>query len=338
VAVGGTNGKSTTTKLCAEILAADGRSVFVGGNYGTPVCQAASGRWDVLVVEVSSFQLERAPTFQPRVSVLLNISEDHLDRYPDFAAYAAAKGNAFRRQSVDDFAVVPAGDAVCEAQAARGRGRLLRYGSATAGAELNYALSGANVVESATARRVDLAPTALCGAHNFTNAAAAIAAARALGVDWAAVERALCDFEPLPHRMARVATLAGITYYDDSKGTNVGAAVTALRGLSEPRAVLLAGGRDKQGSYAPLVEALRERGRALVVLGEAAEAIAAAADGALPIHRARSMLEAVTLASTLARPGDAVLLSPACSSFDMYQSYAERGDDFQRSVRGLVCA
>lgn len=335
VAVGGTNGKSTTTKLCGDIFAAAGRRAFVGGNYGIPVCEAVGSRFDVLVLEVSSFQLERAPSFHPRVSILLNVSEDHLDRYPDFHAYALAKGNAFVRQTSNDYAVVPAGDVVCEAQAARGQGRSVRYGPASALAGLDYALAGSTLSETASRTRWELGGTALCGTHNFYNAAAAIAAGRALGVDAEPVLHALSAFEPLPHRMARVTTRAGVTYYDDSKGTNVGAAVTALRGLSEARAVLLAGGRDKQGSYAPLVAALSERGRALVVLGEAAEAIARAAEGALPVHRAASMAEAVSLAAELATPGDAVLLSPACSSFDMYTSYTERGDDFQRCVNAL---
>lgn len=335
VAVGGTNGKSTTTKLCAEILSAEGRAVFVGGNYGTPVCEAVANRWDVLVLEVSSFQLERAPTFHPHVSILLNVSEDHLDRYPDFDAYARAKGNAFVNQGADDVAIVPLGDAVCASQAARGGGRLVRFGSPVGAELVEYALDGSRLVERETGSRTDLGATALCGVHNFHNAAAAVAAARAFGVEFAAAERALRAFEPLPHRMARVATVEGVSYYDDSKGTNVGAAVTALLGLSEKKAVLIAGGRDKQGSYAPLVEALRQRGRALVVLGEAAPAIASAAQGALPIARAASMREAVELARGLAQSGDAVLLSPACSSFDMYGGYAERGDDFQRCVREL---
>jgi UDP-N-acetylmuramoylalanine--D-glutamate ligase len=287
---------------------------------------------------VSSFQLERAPTFHPRASILLNVSEDHLDRYPNFEAYAHAKGNAFVCQTEEDFAIVPGGDALCEAQAARGRGQRIRFGSDAPGTNLQYALRAGLLSERASCASWDLAATALCGRHNFSNAAAAVAAARALGATTDAVERALREFQPLPHRMARVAVLGGVTYYDDSKGTNVGAAVTALSGLTEPKAVLLAGGRDKQGSYAPLVAALAERGRALVVLGEAADRIARAAASVLPVRRAANMAEAVRLASELAEPGDAVLLSPACSSFDMYRSYAERGDDFQRSVRGLGAA
>jgi len=329
VAVGGTNGKSTTTKLLGEVLTLAGLAVFVGGNYGTPAADAVGKRWDALVLEVSSFQLERAPSFHPKVSVLLNVSEDHLDRYPSFVAYAEAKGNAFVNQVMGDVALVPFGDAICEEQAMRGEGDLLTFGGG------DYAVEDSVVTEAKSGERFELSAARLHGRHNHDNAAAAIAAARALGVSAEAVRRSLETFEPLPHRMALVGELQGVRFYDDSKGTNVGAAVTALRGMSEPRGVLIAGGRDKHGSYAPLSEALRERGRAVVVIGEAAARIAAAVEGALPVEHAGSMEDAVRRAFRLAQPGDAVLLSPACSSFDQFKSYADRGDHFRRAVEEL---
>jgi UDP-N-acetylmuramoylalanine--D-glutamate ligase len=327
VAIGGTNGKSTTTTLAGDLFAAAGRRVFVGGNLGEPAANAVGKEWDAVVLEVSSFQLERAPLFRPRVSVLLNVTEDHLDRYPSFALYADAKGNAFVNQEPGDTAVIPFGDAVCEEQARRGRGELVAFG--TAG---DYACADGIVTEARTGERFDLGSSQLHGRHNHHNAAAAIAAVRALDVPSAAIVEGLRRFEPLAHRMALVAELRGVRFYDDSKGTNVGAAVTALRGLSEPRGVLIAGGRDKQGSYAPLVEALRERGRAAVVLGEAADRIFAAIGGAVPVEHASDMDEAVRRAFRLAERGDAVLLSPACSSFDMFKSYADRGDRFRAAV------
>jgi UDP-N-acetylmuramoylalanine--D-glutamate ligase len=330
IAVGGTNGKSTVTTLTALILEQAGFRSFAGGNLGTPLSEAVGGDWERLVVEVSSFQLERVCRFKPEVSVLLNITEDHLDRYPSFLAYAAAKGNAFARQDPDDFAVVPQGDVLCEGQARRGRARLLTFGHAG-----DFRTVGRAIVDVATRIEYSLEGSRLHGAHNVSNAAASIAAARALGADEAAVRRALAQFEPLGHRMALVAERSGVRYYDDSKGTNVGAAVTALLGLAEERGVLIAGGRDKQGSYAPLVEALRKKGRALIVIGEAADAIARAAAGVLPIRRASDMAEAVQTAERLAQPGDAVLLSPACASFDMFKSYADRGDRFVEAVRAL---
>jgi UDP-N-acetylmuramoylalanine--D-glutamate ligase len=330
VAVGGTNGKSTTTTLVGQLLAAAGLNAFVGGNLGEPASLAVGKSWDAVVLEVSSFQLERAPSFRPRVSVLLNISEDHLDRYPSFELYAEAKGNAFVNQEPDDTAVVPFGDAVCEAQARRGRGDRLTFG--TAG---DYAVQGASVLEARSGERFALDGAKLHGTHNWHNAAAAIAAVRSLGIAPAAIAEGLARFEPLPHRMALCGELRGVRFYDDSKGTNVGAAVTALCGLSESRGVLIAGGRDKQGSYEPLVSALRERGRAVVVLGEAAPRLFAAIGGALPVEHASDMTDAVRRAFRLAERGDAVLLSPACSSFDMFKGYADRGDRFRDAVAGL---
>jgi UDP-N-acetylmuramoylalanine--D-glutamate ligase len=331
VAVGGTNGKSTTTTLIGVLLRAAGRHAFVGGNLGTPAAEAASKAFDAVVLEVSSFQLERAPELHPRVSLLLNVTEDHLDRYPSFTAYAEAKGNAFVNQVPGDTAVVPFGDAITEEQARRGRGDLVTFGRAG-----DYVVADGAVLEAESGERFDLGSSRLHGRHNHENAAAAIAAVRALGVEPEAVRDGLAEFEPLPHRMALVRELSGVRFYDDSKGTNVGASVTALNGLTENKGVLIAGGRDKHGSYAPLVEALRERGRAVVLLGEAAPKIFDAIGGALPVEHADGMEDAVRRAYRLAKEGDAVLLSPACSSFDMFKSYAERGDRFSDAVKALT--
>jgi len=331
VAIGGTNGKSTTTTLVGDMFAAAGLKAFVGGNLGTPCCEAANGDWDVVVFEVSSFQLERVPSFQPRVSVLLNITEDHLDRYPSFVAYAEAKGNAFAAQNRDDFAIVPDADEDCRLQAKRGKGQMLTFGSYG-----DYVVSGRSVTETRSGEVFDLETSALHGRHNLDNAAAAIAAVRALDLSPNAVRKGLAEFRPLPHRMARVANFGGVTFYDDSKGTNVGASVTALLGLAEARGVLIAGGRDKQGTYEPLVAALEAKGRAVVVIGEAADLIATAVGSRVPLLRAESMDDAVNQAFSAAQAGDAVLLSPACSSFDMFKSYADRGDRFVSAVQRLA--
>jgi UDP-N-acetylmuramoylalanine--D-glutamate ligase len=214
-------------------------------------------------------------------------------------------------------------------QATRGRGRLVTFGQG------DYAVLGASVVERASGERFSLEDTDFHGLHNYANAAAAIAAARCLGVGKAQVDDGLRLFRALAHRMALVAEIDGVRYYDDSKATNVGAAVTALLGTAEPRAVLVAGGRDKLGSYAPLVDALRRKGRAVVVIGEAAERIEKAIAGAVPVVHAVDMADAVGRARSLAESGDAVLLSPACASFDMFKSYADRGDRFAGAVRQL---
>ena len=330
VAVGGTNGKSTVTTLLASMFARDNLRVFSGGNLGAPLSEAVGSTWDVLVVEVSSFQLERASSFHPTISILLNVTEDHLDRYPSFDAYADAKGNAFLRQEPEDTAVIPWGDALCEKQARRGRGRIVTFGNAG-----DFVVDARGVVEKTSGERFDFEASRLFGAHNARNVAASIAAGRMLGLSRAAIERALLEFIPLPHRMAYVGAIQGVRFYDDSKGTNVGASVTALSGLEEARGVLIAGGRDKLGDYAPLAEALKIKGRALVVLGEAGERIAEATQGIVPISRVSNLQQAVSAAMQHAQPGDAVLLSPACSSFDMFSGYVERGEKFVAAVLQL---
>jgi UDP-N-acetylmuramoylalanine--D-glutamate ligase len=336
--VGGTNGKSTTTSLLGDILKEAGVRAFVGGNLGTPASEAIGHKsYDAAVLEVSSFQLERAPGIKPKVSILLNITEDHLDRYATFQDYADAKGNAFASQGEGDVALVPEGDYECRRQAGRGGGKIIEIG----GDGADYAVVGHTIIEQRTEQRFELGRTKLHGRHNHTNAAFAVAAARAIGVPALAVQQALLDFVPLPHRMALVTELSGVRFYDDSKGTNVGAAVTALLGLTEARGVLIAGGRDKLGSYEPLVSALKKKGRAVVLIGEAADKIATAiaetypALSDLPVVRAADMADAVRQAFRLAQPGDAVLLSPACSSFDMFKSYADRGERFADAALSL---
>jgi UDP-N-acetylmuramoylalanine--D-glutamate ligase len=329
VAIGGTNGKSTTTALVGNLLQKGGLNAFVGGNLGEPLSAHADEDWDIIVLEVSSFQLERAPTFRPRVSVLLNITPDHLDRYASFDDYAHAKGNAFSQQTDTDLAVIPR-DPVCERQARRGRGRIVTFGS---GADIDVTAEA--VVDRRSGASFPRASLPIAGEHNATNAAAAVAVAVELGVSVADIAAGLSSFRGLPHRMVLVRELDGVRFYDDSKGTNVGASVTALRGLGEPRAVLIAGGRDKGGSYGPLVAALREKGRAAVLIGEARRAIAEAIGDAVPVHEVTSLADAVRLGHTLALPGDAVLLSPACSSYDMFRDYKHRGDEFVREVTAL---
>jgi UDP-N-acetylmuramoylalanine--D-glutamate ligase len=332
VAIGGTNGKSTTTALVHQMLAAEGQKAFIGANFGRPLSLAAGERFDVLVLEVSSFQMERAPTFHPRVAALLNVTEDHLDRYPTFLAYAAAKGNMFKDQTSDDVAVVPKGDALIAREAARGDGRLITFGP---GGDIGVDEARAAVVDRLRGIEYPVARIRLRGAHNLLNVSAAVACASEAGAGNEAIAKVLAEFEGLAHRTAFVSEIAGVRYYDDSKGTNVGAAVSALRGLDEKRVVLIAGGRDKQGDYGPLVAELRAKGRAVVLIGEAADRIAAAVRGSVETARASSMVEAVALASSLAKDGDAVLLSPACSSFDMFKDYKDRGDAFVRAVRAL---
>ncbi len=330
VAVGGTNGKSTVTSLVGAIFEGAGKRTFTGGNLGEPLADHVDEAWDVVVLEVSSFQMERVRDFQPRVSILLNVTPDHLDRYPSFEAYAHAKGNAFARQTETDLAVVPFGDALCHAEAGRGKGRLVTFGP---GGDID--VTDAEVKDGVRSARYPRALFGIQGGHNALNVAAAVAACADMGASADVIGRVLRDFRGLPHRMVLVREVGGVRYYDDSKGTNVGASVTALLGIAEKKAVLIAGGRDKGGSYGPLVDALVKRGRAAILIGEAAEAIAASIGDAIPVRRVTSLAEAVRASAALAQPGDAVLLSPACSSFDMFRDYKHRGEEFVRAVGEL---
>jgi UDP-N-acetylmuramoylalanine--D-glutamate ligase len=341
VAITGTNGKSTTTTLSGAILAETGRPTFVGGNLGQPLAEVvgtpAAGSGGICVVEASSFQLETVETFRARVAVLLNITADHFDRHDGLEGYAAAKARIFHAQQRDDFAVVNADDPlamrVSEGIVARrvvlSTQRRLTEGGWIDGESLVLALPGGDE------ERYPAQLPALTGKHNQSNALAALVAGRLAGAKLDEARRGLLAFRALPHRMELVAEANGVAYFDDSKGTNVGAVVAALAGFPRP-VVLIAGGRDKGGDYAPLAAALGAVGRGAVLIGEAAERIAAALPASLPVKRAASMEEAVSTAARLARPGDAVVLSPACSSFDMFRDYAHRADVFRAAVRAQI--
>jgi UDP-N-acetylmuramoylalanine--D-glutamate ligase len=371
VAITGTNGKSTTTTLCGAILAETGRPTFVGGNLGQPLAEAvgtpAAGAGGYCVVEASSFQLETVETFRPRVAVLLNVTADHLDRHDGIDGYAAAKARIFRAQrrheageeagheageaaggeSPGDYAIVNADDALAMRVSAGIAARRLTFSvqaapgpqGQPAGAELAGWIAGDALVVRLPGGRAESYPgrlPALLGRHNQANALAALLAARLAGTSEAEARRGLTGFRALPHRMELVAEANGIAYFDDSKGTNVGAVVAALEGFPR-RVVLIAGGRDKGGDYAPLARALSDVGRGAVLIGEAAERIAAAlVSPRLRVERAASMEEAVARAVRLAQPGDAVVLSPACSSFDMFRDYQHRADVFRAAVQVAV--
>lgn len=337
IAITGTNGKSTVTTLVGKMCARLGRPVFVGGNLGQPMIDAvgtdAARENGIVVVELSSFQLERVAQMKAHVAVLLNITPDHLDRYPSFEAYAEAKARVFERQEADDFAILPA-DAPELRELVRGDGTVLLFG----GLHGEVRVLDDALVDEGGALRVPIRDLRLRGKHNVSNACAASLAARLVGVHSDDIASVLREFEGLPHRMQHVCTIAGVEYIDDSKATNVGAAVASIDGLagSTAKIVLIAGGVDKGGSYDPLCARMVEEGRAAVVLGEAAPLLASAFSGSsIELQRADSMQDAVERAAALAEPGDTVLLAPACSSFDMFRSYAERGDVFQQAVRTL---
>ena len=340
VAVTGTNGKSTVTTLIGEMSRRAGRPTFAGANLGTPLADAVDGPADdpagLVVAELSSFQLERTASLHARVSLLLNVTDDHLDRHGSLEAYAALKARVFMNQTPDDFAIVPAGDALCERAGAAGAARVLRFGAA--GSEA-FAEGDALVVRAPGTAELRLPRSLLKirGAHNVDNALAALLAARVLDVPPAAMTATLEAFTGLPHRMQLVGEVGGVEYYDDSKATNVGAALRAIEGL-ERRGVLIAGGREKGGSYAPLREAIRRRITRIVLIGEARPAMRAALGDLVPCEEAETLEQAVRRAAAAAEPGQAVLLAPACSSWDMFRDYVERGRRFAAAVEELARA
>jgi UDP-N-acetylmuramoylalanine--D-glutamate ligase len=331
VGITGTNGKSTTTALCGEMARGAGRRVFVGGNLGTPLSEAVGGNYELLVVELSSFQLESAPSIHPAVGALLNLTPDHLDRHGDFDVYAGQKMRLFARQTANDFAVLNWGDAAVRARASGLGAKRLRF-SLSGGPELS-----AHPVEDgfeAEGRRYRLENRALRGPHNLENAMAAALCAMAVGVSAGAIQAALDAFSGLPHRLEWVREVGGVTYLNDSKATNVDSTAVALRAVPGP-VVWIAGGRGKGSPYAPLGPLLRGRLRAALLIGEDAERIARELDGVGPLERHPDLGSAVAAAAGRAVAGDTVLFSPACASYDQFESYQQRGERFKTLVAAL---
>ena len=336
VAVTGTNGKSTTTTLVGLALARAGRRPFVGGNLGTPLVEAVGRDVGVAVAEVSSFQLEWVDAFRPAVAALLNVTPDHLDRHASFEQYRDLKARIFARQEATDWAVVNGDDPEVVAIARGCRARVVPFaweptsvGAHVAGSEAVLRLPGA------AEERLGLAATRLAGRHNVENILAAATIARLAGAPLAAVQEAVDTIEPLPHRLARVGERRGVVFVDDSKATNVGAAAKSLGSVGGP-VILLAGGVDKGGSYDALAAAASGHVRLACVFGAARERIASAlGERAIPVERTASLEEAVAAAAAAARPGDTVLLAPACASFDMFADYAARGRAFRAAVEAL---
>ena len=337
VAITGTNGKSTVTTLVGEMCRRLGRPVFIGGNLGRPMIEAAGtdagAKGGLVIVELSSFQLERVSKMKAHVAVLLNITADHLDRYASFDAYAAAKARIFERQDAGDFAVLPAA-APDLRELIEDDGTVVLFGGRTGDVRV---VDGV-LTDTRSTLRVPVEELRVRGLHNVSNACASALTARLLGVPDEEISSVLREFKGLAHRTQYVRSVDGVEYIDDSKATNVGAAVASIDGLtgSSGKIVLIAGGVDKGGSYEPLRQRMSGEGRAVVVLGEAAALLERAfADSSVEVRSATSMNDAVAHAAELALPGDTVLLAPACSSFDMFRSYAERGDHFQRAVETL---
>ncbi|HEX4440848.1 MAG TPA: UDP-N-acetylmuramoyl-L-alanine--D-glutamate ligase [Thermoanaerobaculia bacterium] len=340
IAVTGTNGKSTTTTWIADMLVRGGRRTALAGNIGAPL----SGFLDEprgrdYVCEVSSFQLEGVERFRADVAVLTNITPDHLDRYPSFAAYASAKARLFALQTVDGAAIVNADDPVSARMPVRAR-RLLFSRRGRPPAPGAWLESGAIWSDASGERRrvLETSRLSLPGAHNVENALAAVAAAESLGVPAAAIEAALTELRGLPHRTQLVAEAGGVRWVDDSKGTNVDATAKSLEAFAPSSVLLILGGRDKHGDFAALRPLVQRVARRVLTIGEAAGAIEKALSGATAIEPCDTMETAVARAAALARSGDTVLLSPACASFDQYRNYEARGDHFAALARAAADA
>lgn len=337
VAVTGTNGKTTTTSLIGEMLRASGKNAFVGGNIGTPLSKwlLDSRAADVLVLEVSSFQLDTATQFSPEVAVLLNITEDHLDRYDGYSGYVHSKWSLFARQHPTDTAIINADDPACLEGSSAIRSRPLLFGRRSS--PVQAAILGREIEVNVPWRPpfvVSLDDVPLKGFHNEENMAAAILASAVMGADAGTIQEVARSYRGLPHRVEWVRTWRGIDFYDDSKGTNVGAVVKAIENFNRP-ILLLLGGRDKLGSYRPLGEALQASGKGAFVFGEAGPRIHQELEKWLPSRLFGDLESAFEEALNHAVSGDVVLLSPACSSFDQYESYAQRGDHFKHLVMQL---
>lgn len=338
VAVTGTNGKTTVTELIGELFKAAEKKVFVGGNIGTPLTDylLEKNQAEVAVVEVSSYQLDTAGDFDPKVAVLLNISPDHLDRYPSYEGYAASKMKIFSRQKKGDAVIVNGDDTFLMEQLAQNKSRAERFFFARDNDKAGARIEGGEIVltQISTGDERYTIPQSLQFSPNRENAMAAVLAARLAGCPQGAIAKGLLSFKPLEHRLTKVAEIDGVEYFDDSKATNIGAVESALMGMDKP-VILIAGGRDKGGDYRLLAKQIRSKVKKMVLIGEAKEKIARALADEASIEMAESLDEAVRKASHAAHSGDVVLLSPACASFDMFNSYAERGELFQQAVKQL---
>ncbi len=344
VALTGTNGKSTTVTWIGALAEALGVRAFVAGNVGTAFASVVeqAGPGDLLVLEVSSFQLETTEQFRPKVAVVLNLAPDHLDRYASVDDYYETKARIFAAQGQGDVTVLNAADPAIMAWAGRVPGRIVTFGGEPRGRHDTVTVENGTVVLSAGGTVTPLLPAArigLPGPHNRMNALAALAALHGAGLPVTRPEAAEClvRFRGLPHRIEFVGSLNGVRFYNDSKATNTDSLSVALRSFPEP-IVLIAGGRDKKGDFASLTASVRERVACVVTIGEAAETISRAWGDAVPdwVHAGRSLERAVEAAyqEAFARQG-VVLLSPGCASFDMFRDYEDRGHRFRDLVQGL---
>jgi len=339
VAITGSNGKTTTTTLVGEILAAGGLPVSVGGNIGTPAISLVerATRQTIVVLEVSSFQLETIQTFRPKVAVVLNITPDHLDRHRTFQTYVDAKARIFENQQSSDFAVLNEDDPTCGTLADRTRAQVFWFSRKKEIPQGAFVRDGKILfLDGKSHREVMLiSEIPLKGAHNLENVLAGVCAGALMGCEPPKIRQAIQNFKAVEHRLEYVATVKGVEYFNDSKATNVDATIKALE--SFPKNIhLILGGKDKGSDYTVLNDLLRERVKRVYTIGAAAEKIESHIKGAAEIVHAETLENAIRRASAVAEPGDIVLLAPACASFDQFQSYNHRGRVFKEVVQALA--
>jgi len=343
VAITGSNGKTTTTTLTGEILTAGGITTLVGGNIGTPAISLAERAKPetVIVLEVSSFQLETIQTFRPRIAVVLNVTPDHLDRHKTFEAYVDAKARLFENQGGDDFAVLNEDDPTCAAMAARTQAQVFWFSRQKEVKQGAWVHDGKILFRDAKAHREIMLASEipLKGAHNLENVLAAVCVGALMGCAPERIRQAVRDFKAVEHRLEYVATIRGVDYYNDSKATNVDATIKALE--SFPANIhLILGGKDKGSDYSVLNDLLRQRVKSVYTIGAAAakieSQIVSSKNGGPELVHSETLENALRKASAVAHPGDAVLLAPACASFDQFKSYEHRGKVFKEIVQGLA--
>ncbi|HEY6339651.1 MAG TPA: UDP-N-acetylmuramoyl-L-alanine--D-glutamate ligase [Candidatus Sulfotelmatobacter sp.] len=338
VAITGSNGKTTTTTLVGEIMTGAGFPALVGGNIGTPAISLAERAKPetVIVLEVSSFQLETIQTFRPKVAVILNVTPDHLDRHRTFEAYTDAKARIFENQQSSDFAVLNADDLTCVAMAARTKAQVVWFSRQKEVQQGAWVHDG-NVLfrkSSGQSEIMQVSEIPLKGAHNLENVLAAVCAGVLMGCSEEKIRHAVRDFKAVEHRLEFVATIGGVDYYNDSKATNVDATIKALE--SFPANIhLILGGKDKGSDYTVLNDLLRQRVKRVYTIGAAAAKIESQITG-VDVGHAETLEHALRQAHAAAQPGDVVLLAPACASFDQFKNYEHRGQVFKGVVRAMA--
>ncbi len=340
IAITGTNGKTTTTTLIGDMLTACNMTTFVGGNIGTPLVDhlMSKEKADVIVAEISSFQLDISRHFAPDVGVLLNISEDHMDRYDAFADYEKSKWSLFKRQSQSNTAVINSSIKGFETICAKLPSKILSFCSEKSTDITHNATIGSNTINinvNDTCHKIKTNPLVqLAGRHNHENIAAAILSCLAIGANINGIKKGLDQFKNLPHRVQWVKNINGISFYNDSKGTNTDAVIRAIE-CFENKIVLILGGREKGTNFSQLSSIIKQNVTSIIAIGESKSNIRNTFKDTCPVIEAQTMKEAVSLAFSNAEENESVLLSPACASFDMYDSYVHRGNDFINHVNEL---